>query len=46
MANELTKSLEESLNMLCPYRKYTINEKYYHKAWFNLDIQKTSGLSK
>jgi hypothetical protein len=40
MANELTKSWEESLNMLCPYyRKYTINEKYCHKAWFNLDIQ-------
>jgi hypothetical protein len=39
MANELTKSLEKSLNMLCPYRKYTINEKYCHKAWFNLDIQ-------
>jgi hypothetical protein len=40
MANELTKSLEKSLNMLCPYyRKYTINEKYCHKACFNLDIQ-------
>jgi hypothetical protein len=39
MANELTKSLEESLNTLCPYRKYTISEKYCHKAWFNLDIQ-------
>jgi hypothetical protein len=39
MANELTKSLEESLNMLCRCRKYTINEKHCHKAWFNLDIQ-------
>jgi hypothetical protein len=39
MANEVTKSLEESLNTLCPYRKYTISEKYCHKAWFNLDIQ-------
>jgi hypothetical protein len=39
MANELTKSLEKSLSTLCPYRKYTISEKYCQKAWFNLDIQ-------
>jgi hypothetical protein len=25
--------------MLCPYRKYTTNEKHCHKAWSNLDIQ-------